>query len=55
MTKKASKTHFKVWKKVRETIKNLWGTMPEDLPTVENIKETEERLKFKNKKDIFLN
>ena len=30
---KANKTHFEVGKKVRQTIKELGGTMPEDLPT----------------------
>lgn len=29
----ANKTHFDVGKKVRDTIKDLGGTMPEDLPT----------------------
>ena len=29
----ANKTHYEVGKKVRETIKELGGTMPEDLPT----------------------
>ena len=29
----ANKTHYDVGKKVRETIKELGGTMPEDLPT----------------------
>ena len=29
----ANQTHFEVGTKVRETIKNLGGTMPEDLPT----------------------
>ena len=29
----ANQTHFEVGKKVRETIKDLGGTMPEDLPT----------------------
>ncbi len=29
----ANKTHFEVGKKVRDTIKDLGGTMPEDLPT----------------------
>ncbi len=41
---KANKTHFEVGKKVRETIKDLGGTMPEDLPkpkrSVEKIKES---------------
>ena len=31
----ANETHFQVGKKVRETIKELGGTMPEDLPTPE--------------------
>ncbi len=30
---KANKTHYKVGKKVRQTIKDLGGTMPEELPT----------------------
>ena len=29
----ANKTHFEVGKKVRQTIAELGGTMPEDLPT----------------------
>lgn len=31
----ANKTHFDVGKKVRQTIADLGGTMPEDLPTPE--------------------
>ena len=31
--KKANETHYKVGKKIRKTIKELGGTMPEDLPT----------------------
>ena len=31
--KEANKTHYKVGAKVRKTIKELGGTMPEDLPT----------------------
>jgi len=31
----ANRTHFEVGKKVRDTIKELGGTMPEDLPTPE--------------------
>ena len=31
--KDANKTHYKVGAKVRKTIKELGGTMPEDLPT----------------------
>jgi len=37
----ANKTHYEVGQKVRETIKELGGTMPEDLPTVESIKKLE--------------
>lgn len=32
----ANKTHFEVGKKIRKTIKELGGTMPEDLPTPES-------------------
>jgi DNA-damage-inducible protein D len=32
----ANKVHLDVGKKVRETIADLGGTMPEDLPTPEN-------------------
>ncbi len=42
----ANKTHLEVGKKVRETIKDLGGTMPEDLPTVENIKTIEVKKKI---------
>ncbi len=34
----ANQTHFDVGKKVRQTIQELGGAMPEDLPSVENIK-----------------
>jgi DNA-damage-inducible protein D len=34
----ANKTHFEVGKKVRKTIEELGGTMPEKLPVDENIK-----------------
>lgn len=37
----ANQTHRKVGEKVRKTIKELGGTMPEDLPTVERIKKIE--------------
>lgn len=35
---KANKTHYEVGKKVRQTIKELGGTMPEDLPAENSIK-----------------
>ncbi|MGN1152405.1 MAG: DNA damage-inducible protein D [Candidatus Gastranaerophilaceae bacterium] len=38
---KANQTHYKVGKKVRQTIEELGGTMPEDLPTAESIKKLE--------------
>ena len=40
----ASQAHLEVGKKVRQTIKELGGTMPEQLPTPENIKESKKRL-----------
>ncbi len=36
--KKANQTHFEVGQKVRQTIKELGGTMPEELPKEESIK-----------------
>ena len=43
---KANKTHFEVGKKVRQTIEELGGTMPEDLPTPEDdLKKLEWRVK----------
>lgn len=47
---KASKAHYEVGKKVRQTIKELGGTMPEKLPTPENIKESKKRLRQEEKK-----
>ena len=45
----ANKTHFEVGKKVRDTIKDLGGTMPEDLPTPEkSIQQLERESKRKN-------
>jgi DNA-damage-inducible protein D len=38
---KANKTHFEVGKKVRKTIEEIGGTMPENLPTEESIKKLE--------------
>lgn len=42
---KANIAHMEVGKEVRDTIQKLGGTMPEDLPPVENITQTEKRLK----------
>lgn len=38
---KANQTHFEVGQKVRQTIKELGGTMPEDLQTEESVKKIE--------------
>lgn len=51
---KANQTHHEVGKKVRETIKELGGTMPEDLPTpkesVSKIEKSIKSLEDKNHK-----
>lgn len=45
----ANQTHFEVGKKVRDTIKELGGTMPEDLPTpTKSIKQLEQEQKKLN-------
>lgn len=51
---KANKTHYEVGKKVRQTIKELGGTMPEDLPVAESIKsvEAKQRKMLKGKENI---
>ena len=46
----ASNAHQEVGKKVRATIRELGGTMPEDLPKEESIKEPKKRLKIGMKK-----
>lgn len=38
---KANRTHFEVGKKVRKTIEELGGTMPENLPVADSIKKIE--------------
>lgn len=40
---RANQTHFEVGRKVRQTIKELGGTMPENLPAVESIKKIERK------------
>ncbi|WP_323813461.1 DNA damage-inducible protein D [Cellvibrio sp. NN19] len=48
----ANKTHFEVGRKVRQTIEELGGTMPEDLPTPEtSIKQVESAQKKLTKKE----
>ena len=51
----AYNTHYEVGKKVRQTIKELGGTMPEDLPTPEKsiaqIEREQEKRKLRAKDD----
>ena len=43
---KANETHYEVGKEIRNTIKRLGGTMPEDLPTPnKSLKELEKEKK----------
>jgi DNA-damage-inducible protein D len=51
---KANRTHREVGAKIRQTIKELGGTMPENLPVAEDIKiiETQQKKKLKGKADI---
>jgi DNA-damage-inducible protein D len=50
---KANRTHREVGAKIRQTIKELGGTMPENLPVAENIKkiETKRKKELKDKAD----
>jgi len=41
----ANKTHFEVGQKIRQTIQEIGGTMPENLPVAENIKKVEQKQK----------
>jgi DNA-damage-inducible protein D len=41
---RANKTHYEVGQKVRQTIRELGGTMPENLPAEESIKSVERKL-----------
>ncbi len=50
---KANDAHMEVWKEVRETIKKLWGTMPEELSASDSVKKAEKRLN--NNKKILWN
>jgi DNA-damage-inducible protein D len=38
---KANKTHYEIGKKVRKTIEEIGGTMPEKLPVADSIKKLE--------------
>ncbi len=46
---KANKTHFEIGVKVRKTIKEIGGTMPENLPSAESIKSVQKKLATKAK------
>jgi len=41
----AIQTHEQVGKEVRDAIKRIGGTLPENIPAAEHIKEVEKRLK----------
>ena len=52
---KANQTHFEIGKKVRKTIEEIGGTMPENLPVADSIKKLDKKddpkkVKGKNKK-----
>ena len=47
---KANQTHYVVGKKVRKTIEELGGTMPENLPTADSVKKLEKANKPKSLK-----
>jgi DNA-damage-inducible protein D len=55
---KANQTHYEVGKKVRKTIQELGGTMPENLPVADSIKKiekTKEPKQLKPKKNAVSN
>jgi DNA-damage-inducible protein D len=51
----ANQTHWQIGVKVRKTIEDIGGAMPEDLPPEEDIKKLEKRLKEKNQQAILQN
>lgn len=50
---KANQTHYEVGKKVRKTIEDIGGTMPEDLPVADSIKKLDKK-DNKNQKGLNL-
>lgn len=46
----ANKTHFEIGKRVRKTIQDIGGTMPEDYEAVDHVKEARKRIKAEQKK-----
>lgn len=49
---KANQTHLEVGRKVRQTIKEIGGTMPENLPVADSIKSVQKKLDGKEPKKI---
>jgi DNA-damage-inducible protein D len=49
---KANQTHYEIGKKVRQTIKEIGGTMPEHLPVADNIKKVLKKLSSTANKKI---
>jgi len=47
-----NRAHYDVGKKVRQTIKDIGGTMPEALPVEEDIKKVSRRIKRDKKKNL---
>ncbi len=50
--KKASNTHFMVGGKVRQTIKDIGGTLPEDLIAEEDVKELKKRITARERQQL---
>lgn len=48
----ANNTHLNVGKKVRETIKDIGGTMPEELPAADGVNKAKTRLKKSDTKSL---
>ena len=48
----ANQAHFEVGQKVRKTIKELGGTMPEELPVADGIGRAKTRIKSTDKKRL---
>jgi DNA-damage-inducible protein D len=48
---KANQTHYEVGAKVRQTIKEIGGTMPENLPAADSIKMVQKKISNTKKKN----
>jgi DNA-damage-inducible protein D len=49
----ANRTHYEIGTKVRETIREIGGTMPENLPVAESIKKVQKKLENNSQKQLF--